>query len=228
MQYLQEGCPGRVTVQTVAHSYGEMNLLADHGTYSEIADVLNSEHDFQYYWRQTRNQQQLAIRFNEYNPDDTQKVYPFFTNRTITAESVECYTYSETSADNKEPQTFTYSNGTITGSITIPNEYLGREGTTYIYRGFHDPTAATTYKCGDRCIQMWAYKNPSGSPEPSAFYQCNVKISEVNNASLPQHSIPNDVAKIAAASIALQGRYSGPVKNVAEQDSTQYQYYASG
>ena len=117
MQYVQEGCPDQVTVETVAHTYGEMNLLANYRTYNEIADVLNSEHDYQYYWRQTRNQQQLAYRFNEYNPDDTQKVYPSFTNRTITAESIKCYAYN-----NKEPQTFTYSNGTVNGSITIPNE----------------------------------------------------------------------------------------------------------
>ena len=228
MQYLQEGCPDRVTVETVAHTYGEMNLVANYRTYNEIADVLNSEHDYQYYWRQTRNQQQLAYRFNEYNPDDTQKVYPFLTNRTITAESNKCYAYHETGTDNKEPQTFTYSNGIVNGSITIPNEYLGREGTTYIYRAFHDPTHATAYGCGDRCIWMWAYKNPSGSPEPSAFYQCSVNISQVNNASQPEHFVPNDVAKIAAASIALQGRYSGPVGNVDKQDNTQYQFYASG
>ena len=113
--------------------------------------------------------------------------------------------------------------------IAIPREYLGREGTTYIYQGKHDPTSATIYICGDRCIWMWAYKNPSGyppeSPEPSAFYQCPVSISVVNNASLPQHSIPDGVAKIAAASIALQGRFAGPVN---DPDYKQYQFYASG
>ena len=228
MQYVQARCPSQVTTQSLAHTYGEMNLAGSYCPYTEFSDVLNSKQDCQYYWRTTRNQQQLAYRFNEYNPDDTQKKYPFLTNRTITAESTQCYTYNETSADNKEPRTFTYSNGTVNGSIQIPNNYLGREGTTYIYRAFHDPTAETIYKCGDRCIWMWAYKNPSGSPEPSAFYQCSVNISEVNNASQPQHSVPNRVAKIAAASIALQGRYTGPVDNPDEHDYTQFQFYASG
>ena len=169
MQYVQARCPSQVTTQSEAHTYGEMNLAGSYCPYNEFSDVLNSKQDCQYYWRTTRNQQQLAYRFNEYNPDDTQKKYPCLTNRTIAAESTQCYTYNETSADNKEPRTFTYSNGTVNDSIQIPNNYLGREGTTYIYRAFHDPTAATIYKCGDRFIWMWAYKNPSGSPEPSAF-----------------------------------------------------------
>ena len=71
-------------------------------------------------------------------------------------------------------------------------------------------------------------KNPSGSLEPSAFYQWSVNISEVNNVTQPHHVIPNNVAKIAAASIARQGRYSGSVDDPDEHDYTQFQFYASG
>ena len=229
MQYVQEGCPDEVTVQTVAHTYGEMNLVAENGTYNDIADVLNSKSNYRYYWRSTRHQQQLAYRFNEYNPSDTEKLYPFFTNRTITAESGDCFTYNKTGTDDNDPQTITFTNGTHNDKIAIPKDYLGNEGTTYIYRGFHDPAHATIYSCGARCVWMWAYKNPSiyplESPEPPNFYQCPVSISQVKNASQPEHSISNDVAKIAAASIALQGRFVGPITDPNYQ---QFQFYASG
>lgn len=156
MQYNGKGCPSQVTIQTVAHAYGEMNLAAEPRLYNDIKEVLDSKCDYQYYWRQTRHQQQLAYRFREYNPDDTRKVYPYLTDRYITAESVDYVTYDVTHANGKDPQTFAYlsKDKTVNGTIAIPQEYLGNEGTTYIYRGFHDPTAAPIYKCGDRCIKM--------------------------------------------------------------------------
>ena len=70
-QFNGTGCPSQVTIQTVAHAFGEMNQAAEYRTYSDIQkDVLESKHNYQYYWRQIRHQQQFAYRFNEYNPDD--------------------------------------------------------------------------------------------------------------------------------------------------------------
>lgn len=195
--------------------------------------------------RRTRNKQQAAYRFKEYNPNDIQKAYPYFTNRTITAEAKGCVTYDDKGPlDKKDPQNFTYVNvddATDNGTIRIPEDFLGREGTTYIYRGFHDPTTAEAQSCGSRCIWMWAYKNPSGHPkdpsgdpngppEPSAFYKCPVNISDVMNANpnQPEHLIPNGTAKMAAASIALQGRYAGRPKKASEHDYHSYQFYATG
>ena len=228
MQYLQEGCPSQVSMQTVAHTYGDMSLASEYRDYVDIAEVLNSKHDYRIYRLHLENKIQFAYRFNEYNPNDKEKVYPYFTNRTIAAESLGCITYNETSSDGKEPNTFTYSNGTSNGTIAIPNEYLGREGTTYMYLGKNIPASAL-YSCGPRCVWMWAYKNPSGfpkgSPEPTAFYQCAINISIVNNAREPKHSIPDNIAKLAAASIALQGRFSGPQD---DKNWRQFQFYASG
>ncbi|KAL8819710.1 MAG: hypothetical protein Q9191_007673, partial [Dirinaria sp. TL-2023a] len=224
MQYLQKGCPSEVTTQTVAHSYGEMNVGYEWRIYNDIADVLDSKHNYRYYWRQIRNQRQFAYRFNEYNPEDKEQVYPFFTNRIITAESVHCFTYNETGSDGKEPNTFSYTNGTHNGTVAIPNVYLGQQGTTYMYLGYHPPASAPLYSCGPRCLWMWAYKNP-GTPEPSAFYQCAVNVSTVSNTSAPQHSIPDHVAKNAAASVALHGTWTGTGK---DQDYRSFQFYASG
>lgn len=52
---------------------------------------------------------------------------------------------------------------------------------------------------------MLVYKDQSAT-EKSTFYQCPIHISPVSNATKPTQDISDDVARIAAASIALQGR----------------------
>lgn len=234
-EFFQGKCPSQVTVQTVAHAYGEMILASRlNSSYDDISEVIHSKQAYQYYHRKARNQQQAAYRFKEYNPDDMQKTFPYLTDRIVTAEAKNCITYIEKGSDDKDPQTFNYANpmdAEDKGTIKISRSFLGREGTTYIYQGFHDPTNADQQSCGPRCVWMWAYKNPSADKsEPSAFYKCPVNISEVSNAipDQPQHSIPNSVAKMAAASIALQGRFAGPPSDPSERDYHSYQFYASG
>ena len=229
---LDKVCYNQVTIQTIAHSYGEMILAFNDTAYNEVADILHKDM-FRYFHRKTPNQQQVAYRFNEYNPIDLQRNYPHMTNRTIYAEARNCITYNQTGVDPNDPSTLTYANDTgEKGNITIPAGSLGREGTTYIYRGFHKPPDADQQSCGERCLWMWAYKNPSGhpegSPEPTAFYKCPVNISDVSNASQHEHHIPNDVAKMAAAAIALNGGYRGPPGNATEQNYQSYRFYASG
>lgn len=186
---------------------------------------------YRYFHRTTPNQQQVAYRFNEYNPDDTQKIYPHMTNRTIYAEARNCVTYNQTNADKKDPQTLTMTmtNADEPGdnqTMTIPRDFLGREGTTYIYRGFHAPPDADLQSCGDRCLWMWAYRNPSKKELP-AFYKCPVNISYVLNASRPEHHIHDTTVKNAAAAIAMHGGYRGPVKDASRKDWTSYQFYAA-
>lgn len=146
-------CPcstDEVQIETVAHTYGEMNLAAKFRWYDDIAEVLNSQHNYGFCWRQTRNRQQFAYRFKEYNPDNGSKVYPYLKNRTVFAEAFDCLTYHEISADNKESTTFIYmsEDKTEDDTISIPHDYLGREGTTYIYRGVHIPPKADLMSCG--------------------------------------------------------------------------------
>ena len=249
MEYIQDFCPAQVALQTVAHTYGEMILSSRlNSSYSDIEEVLHSRQDYQYYHRTRRNQQQVVYRFKEYNPNDTGRAYPSLTDRVITAEAKNCITYNEKSTDeSQDPQPFSYVNPSDpedNGNLTIPKTFLGREGTTYIYQGFHDPTLADLQSCGPRCLWMWAYKNPSGypkdpsgdpngPPEPSAFYKCPVNISQVFRGDpkkklLKEHLIPDSMAKMAAASIALQGRYGGPPSDPSKQDYHSHQFYASG
>ncbi|KAL8816367.1 MAG: hypothetical protein Q9223_004609 [Gallowayella weberi] len=232
-------CPGdTVPIQTLAHAYGEMNLAAEWRTYDQLDEVLRSQHDYRYYWRQTPNRRQFAYRFNEFNPTDNQSAYPYFTRRLITVESLGCTTFNNITKDDKVPQNFTYSNGSFTGSVKIPPAFLGREGTTYIYSGFHNPSKAgsPTVVCGPRCVIMLAYKNPSGlTKEKEAFYQCPIDVSNVQNADpdQPAHLVPHSVARVAAASIALQGRWAGsradPLpKDEDQKNFQQYFFYANG
>ncbi len=223
-------CQGSVQEHVLAHTYGEAILGSSCGQYQELADILISRHDYYYYCRRDSGRQEFAYRFSEYNPDDTQKAYPHFTSRIITAASGICTEYHQlesvnaTIGDDSAKQ-FKYTNPTKgNGSIRIPTSFLGDAGTTYIYRGFNTPDKATDWACGDRCLLMWVYKNKEADEGP-IFYECPITISEVSNSGQPEHNISNFVASLAAASIALQGTTHKPF---ADLDWEQFQFYASG
>jgi len=212
-----------------AHAYGEMTLSPDCGRYSEIADILHSKYEYPSYCRQ--DLLEFSYRFFEYNRDDTQEAFPHFTNRIITAACGDCIEYDQvgdhgnvklgdTSAWN-----FTYTNNTINDSIAIPVASLGTGGTTYIYRDKNVPAEASTEAYGDRGLWMWAYKN-AGGPEKPKFYQCPVTVSVVSNVTQPAHDLSDEVARVAVASIALQGQWhQGTLKHPIW---SQYQFYAMG
>ena len=223
-------CPGTVTTHALAHAYGDMTLANDGGEYDDTPGLLTSKEDFRIWHR--RGTSEYAHRFNEYNEDDKQKAYPHFTNRFITAVSGDCIEYD---VDDK-PKTvkvgktnasrFKYHNETVNDTINIPESALGREGTTYIYRGFGKASLASAPRvvCGDRCMYIWVYKN-FGNTDGPKIYQCPITVSDVGNAELLDQKIPNAVARVAAVSIALQGRYRAGKKG---PDFHQYQFYADG
>lgn len=236
--------PSPVVDSSLAHAYGETTQgpdsthSSDCGYFTDVTDIINSKQNFRYYCRRNTTVQEFGYRFNEYNPNDTAKVYPHFTDRVITASSGECNEYSVVGPDNPKTTTvgdnttwnyisamnFTYSNGSTNGSIAIPTSALGNEGTTYIYRGFHPPAEAPVFRYGDRGIWMWAYRN-RGRHEPQKFYECPITVNPVTNVNNSMHNITDDLARQAAASIALQGQYKGPAKN---PNLENWQWYASG
>ncbi|KAL9126100.1 MAG: hypothetical protein Q9217_004800 [Psora testacea] len=223
-----QGCGSNVASQALAHAYGDLALSSDCGPYTEISDILNSKRNYRYYCRRTRHRQEFAVRFNEYNPDDRNKVYPRFTNRVITASSGECFTYSMVGSAQPQPNgdlLYTYTNSTSTDNITIPAQSGTFNGTTYVYRGVKTPQDAGTYACGDRCIKMWAHKS-RGHGENSTFYECPITVNAVSNTTNDTQKVSNDMARLAAASIALQGRPEGNAED--EKIWTQYQLYAYG
>ena len=122
---------------------------------------------------------------------------------------------------------FEYANRTLYGNITIPLQRIVFEGTTYVHRGPNTPQGAVTYSCGSRCIRMWAYK-AAGYRESSTFYQCPITVSNAMEVSIDTQvsndtqQVPDGMARLAATSIALQGRPSG------NNTWTQYQLYTYG
>ena len=210
------------TSLTLAHAYGDLIRSTPCCNYENISDVLASQKDCSYYCRRDANNQQFAYRFNEYNPNDMSRSYPHFTNRIITASSGKCLNYSQ----DGDPQgglpdgqlLFRYYNDTYKGNITIPAALGYSDSTTYIYRGVKVPRDAEFQRCSPedlRCMNVWAHR-ARGHNEPRQFYQCPITISNVANATTDIHDLSDDMARLAATSIALTGR-----KN---DDGTWHQY----
>ena len=220
----QRGCVGDsidIREQGLAHAYGQLAQAFDCCDYTDISEVLTSNRNCKYYCNNTPSKQEFAYRFNEYNPNDLARAYPFFTNRTITASSGQCINYSQPDppkSDGSGFSLFEYQNDTIKGNITIPNALFTQNGTTYIYRGVLRPQEAITYACGPRCIKMWAHR-AGGYGEDAEFFECPITVSEVHNATNDTQNISDGIARLAAASLGLQGR---PGEN---GTWTQYQFF---
>ena len=228
------GCPSDpVPRQATANLYGQMGVASDCGDYTDISEVQNSRKYDNYYCRRTPGSQEFAFRFYEYNPDDQQRTYPFFTNRIVTASAGKCIIYPSVTQSpgidldgNPAAINFTFTNGSFTDSISIPKANDGLSGTTYIHRGMKTPGDANSplVVCGPRCLWMWVHK-AQGPNDNSTFYQCPITVSEVSNAPYDRQKINDVIARTAAASIALHGGWTGTSQ---EQIFTSFNFYAAG
>ena len=225
-------CLSDDAIQGLANSYGMSPPIYKMGTYDQIQDVVKSTYNYGYFCRNTPGE--CAYRFVEYNPDDRQRIYPSFSNRTITASTGECFTYWESESPklakdttgNLDAYQYKIFNGSVHDTIIIPSQLGGIDSTTYIYRGTNTPENTKLFSCGDRCLWMWAHKS-EGRGEKSTFYQCPITISPVSNINHDTQIVPDGVARLAASSIALQGRWavtrpSGP------RIWTQFRFYPYG
>ena len=146
-----------VTSESLSHAYREVTLSSPHGLYNGTPDIVKSNYDYDYYCRRTRHSQEFAYHFNQYNPEDSQKTYPRFTQRVITASSGPCFSYTAVSGPVTQPDgnlLLEYTTRTFYGNITILVQVTAFEGTTYVYRGLKIPQGVVTYSCGSRCIWM--------------------------------------------------------------------------
>ena len=220
----KSGCAEDVSNQARANANGEVALGFGCGEYNDTSQILSSKNAYRYYCRKTRYQQEFAYRFNEYNPNDTLKTYPHMTQRIITASSGHCFNYTmvDDPIDVSEGIIlYKFTNGTYNSNITIPGQSGAWDGTTYIYGGTRTPQEAVTYACGPRCIWVWAHR-ARGHGEPSTFYQCPITVNPVTDAPDESQQVSDGMARLAAASIALQGRPSG------KDNWKQYQLYSFG
>lgn len=214
-------CAGDVPSQAWAHANGDIALAFPSGAYKDTSQILNSQINNRYYCRRTRLQQEFAYRFNEYNHDDEQGSYPHFRNRTITASAGHCFKYTmvgEPLFISDGNTDYEYTNGTYHGNITVPGQTRAWDGTTYIYQGNDTPQKTVTSACGPRCIWVWAHRS-RGHGEPSTFFKYPITVNPVSNATNETQKIPDGMASLAAASIALQDRPSY------QNSWSQYQLY---
>ena len=218
----------------VAHDYGQLTRGRTSCAYSNDSDI-SKANQLCYYFNNL-NGQEFAYRFNEYNPGDSTSSYPFLTNRTVKASAGQCYEYA-VNTDNPNfidipdgiggAQVFPIYNETYNGTITIPRATSANDATTWIYNGTERPQDATFQACGPRCLWMYAFRSQGVITQRSdAVFSCPITVTDVNNASRPFHSLPPDIARLAAASIALTGRYTNP--DGADRDWRQYTLYPWG
>ena len=115
---------------------------------------------------------------------------------------------------------YKFHNDTFHGNITIPTALGTWLGTTYVYRGFHPPSHAKAQSCGSRCMHVWAHRS-KGKTNDEQIYQCPITVTNVTDVTdEATQSLSDGMARLAATSIALQGRFSGGGKGWA-----QYQLY---
>ena len=221
-------------VQGLAHvygacAYGNLSEVSNCTRYNELSDILASGEEAGYFCRRTPTPE-FAYRFLEFNLNDTLEAYPTLTDRVITASSGPCSELPE--VDKEEIYdlgaiNYTFENKTFRGNITIPKQSDAIDSTTYIYWGMDIPQKATVQSCGPRCIWMWAHKS-WGMGENSTFYQCPISVSPVINIRTreeisDERAVPDDVARLAASAIGLQGR-----SNTVDRKWAQFQFYPFG
>lgn len=217
--------------QTLAHAYGDLSRSSPCCPYSTIEDILNSKKgtsECRYYCSTDRNKQQFAYRFHEYNPDDKSRTYPHLTERIVTASSGECQNYSiRLSPKPTENGNLRYeyyiNSDTIEGNMTIPVSLNADDATTYVYRGIHIPQKAALQRCGSRCMTVWAHRSRGHGEDPQ-IYACPITVENVTNVDIDSQNISDEIAILAATSIALSGRRNSDK----HENWNQYQLYTYG
>ena len=220
--------------QNEAHSYGEASLRERKCQYSTDDDIFESPQNCTYF--ENRNLQEYAYRYMEYNPDDQARAYPYLTKRVIKTSTGKCFqafpnaTHEEDSPDGPQSiRVYPYSNGTDDGTLRVAVTDLSFDSTTYAFTGVNAPqnASASDVVCGPRCI--WLYAVRQGGPvthRKDTIFMCPITVSNVTNDENPAHILPDNTARLAAASIGLSGRYTNP--DGPQKVWQQYQWYPFG
>ena len=204
--------------QTTAHSYGELIRGQKCCPYNTTADIFSARQSCPYFC--SADKQQFAYRFKEYDPLDDASAHPYLSNRLIISKVEAHYEYHvdlgksplTDSPDGKQDTRFySFHNNTYSGQIPIPNSASGVNSSTYVYNGTQIPQRATLVDCGPRCLTIYTLRlgtAPPGGILPATMFGCDISVSEVSNITAPWQEYPDDMARLAIASIALTGRNS--------------------
>ncbi|KAL8835191.1 MAG: hypothetical protein Q9176_007047 [Flavoplaca citrina] len=221
--------------QNEAHAYGELTQGLEGCPYTTDEDIFSSSQDCQYFY--SNNRQEFAYRFAEYNPRDRRRAYPYQTQRLIKTSPGQCYQYTPRDNDiyftnsRDGPQSMVvhrFLDGTDEDLITVSRSKTAFDSTTYAYIGIQAPQNASAVACGPRCIWVYAIRfNGTVTHRGTDIFKCPITVSTVTNTADPAHFVPNNTARMAAASIALTGRYTNPIGDPMKHWQ-QYQLYPYG
>lgn len=190
-------------------------------TYTVDSDIQDAPQEC-YYFNNANDGREFAIRYAEFSPHDSARAYPYFTSRVVKASAGECVQYNidegasfnnESNDGEQDVRVLHYFNSTFNGTIAVPTCDAALDSTTYIYNELLPPQNATSQSCGTRCLWLYAWQNKGPKTQhPMLLFQCPISISEVSNTTphsqYDWQSLPDLNARLAAASIALTGRYN--------------------
>ena len=201
----------------MAHLWGEsVQSSEDCHPYNDTAQIHSLHEDPPYFCRrQPLDKQEFAYRFKEYNPDDSGRLYPSLTKRVVTASSGTCFKYFEQGRvfDASGNAVYSFFNTTHNLNMSLPLSTEGWSSTLYMYRGINPPDLDEDSSCGSRCKWIWAHRAYGpGLDNQTAWFQCPITISQVSENATDKQQIPDSVARVSAASIALEGRWT-PINN---------------
>ncbi|MCJ1377462.1 hypothetical protein MMC17_000557 [Xylographa soralifera] len=198
--------------QLAAHMYGEMSLnlyydfLSTNQPQSSPIEPLTLYSDQNVaYWMAPDYVQHV---FLEWPVDSSSSTGTFFTNRTILGNST-CAVYDVTQGANGDSQQIHFMKN---GTIQVQDFLLIEPNSTTYY------TSPELGTCGPRCANVCAFENTGVK---GFYYECEVAVGNVANATRTEHEVPDQVAKMAAGAIALQGYQAVNV-------TAQYQRYPAG
>ena len=222
-------------VQNLAHFYGEITRGQLRCPYVTDSDIRAAAQNCTYFYN-TANPE-FALRYAEYNPKDHAHAYPYLTDRIIKASASDCYqfqvnassAYFIDSTDGlQETWVFPFHNETYNGNLPIPRPSAAFDSTTYVYNGSSVPQNATLQSCGPRCISLYAFRSyGTVTKRPDVMFKCSITVGEVTHVDNDAQQLPDINARLAAASIALTGRYTNPNGSKIEQWQ-QYQLFPYG
>ena len=146
--------------------------------------------------------------FMEWPIDSASSTGTFYTNRTILGNST-CAVYDVTQGANGDSQQIYFMKD---GTVQVQDFLLIEPNSTTYY------TSPDLGTCGPRCANVCAFENTGAK---GFYYECEIAVGNVVNATRPEHEVPDHIAKMAAGAIALQGYQA---VNVTDQ----YQRYPAG
>ena len=208
------------TPQSIAHAYGEVTQSYKSCAYGTDDDIKKANQSCTYFQR--NDALEYAYRFREYNPADSTRTYPFLSDRIVKASPGRCYQFN-IDANSVYPidgtdgiaGTFVYPfhNETYNSSLAIPKADAAFDATSYVWNGTSPPQNDTEQSCGPRCVWLYAFQSIGViTHRPDLVFQCPITVEDVSGVSESDtvRNISDEIARLAAASIALSGRYTNP------------------